>query len=437
MRIDLKKHWPILLFILFLGLLYTNGFSRTGQSSDFSDYYEASRNFRIQKDLYSLDVLSEVVQDFESGKFKMEQIFEPSVFLSLKARIENVGSYIYPPTFAFLLIPFSYLEFETASAIFFTLNFISLVGSLFLIGRLLGKQRSFLFLSATLLLSLRFVENHQNNNQVGFLLLFLILLSVSSKRDWLSGLLLSLAIIIKITPAAFLFYFLYKRRYAVIAYTLVFAMVWLALPALLFPEFTWKMNQTWYNLVLEKYMKSPALRAWKNNQSLSSTLSKYFLSYSDLLNQGRFGMPFVNLTVAQVKAMALVLTLGISGPFLYRVYKGASEGFVLSGLFFFSVIFSGISWIHAFVFLLFPIGYALSQLWMDEQEDGFVWEKWKNRILSFKAASLFTLIAIFVLLMNRGTIGNTAEEALLMFSFLLYTSLIQYACTFYIDRARS
>ncbi|TGL58781.1 glycosyltransferase family 87 protein [Leptospira sarikeiensis] len=435
MRIDLKKSGPIFIFILFLGILFANGFSRTGQSSDFSDYYEASRNFKLGKDLYSLDALSEVVKDFESGKLKIDQIFDPEVFFRIKAKVENVGSYIYPPTFAFLLIPISHFEFETASAIFFTINFFALIGSLFLIGRLLGKEKAFLFLSAVLLLCLRFVENHQNNNQVGFLLLFLILISISVQKDWLSGLVLSLAIVIKITPAAFLFYFLYKKRPMVILYTILFAMGWIALPALYDPEFTWKMNQTWYDLVLDKYMKSPALRAWKNNQSLNSTLSKYFLPYSDLLNQGRFGMPFISLTVNQVKAISAILSLGIAGPYLYKVYKGASEGFVLSGLFFFSIIFSGISWIHAFVFLLFPTAFALSKLWPKEEEPFVQWNLWKEKFLEHRSSTIFVLVSFLVLIMNRSFIGNIAEEAILMFSFLLYTSLIQYFSLFRSDRA--
>lgn len=165
MRIDLKKSGPLLVFILFLAFLYANGFSRTELSSDFSDYYEASRNFKQGKDLYSLDALSEVVQEFESGKLKLDQIFDPEVFFRIKAKVENVGSYIYPPTFAFLLIPISGLPFHIASGIFFTINFIALIVSLLLIGKLLGREKSFLFLSAVLLLSLRFVENHQNRNQ--------------------------------------------------------------------------------------------------------------------------------------------------------------------------------------------------------------------------------------------------------------------------------
>lgn len=434
MRIDLKKSGPVLVFFLFLAFLYANGFSRTDQSSDFSDYYEASRNFKQGKDLYSLDALSEVVQEFESGKLKIDQIFDPEIFFRIKAKVENVGSYIYPPTFAFLLIPISGLPFQVASGIFFTINFIALVLSLLLIGKLLNKERSFLFLSAVLLLSLRFVENHQNNNQVGFLLLLLILISVSVQKDWLSGLVLSLAIVIKITPAAFLFYFLYKKRPMVIVYTVIFALGWIALPALYNPEFTWKMNQTWYELVLDKYLKSPALRAWKNNQSLNSTLSKYFLAYSDLLNQGRFGMPFAILTVNQVKIISGILSLGIVGPYLYKVYKGASETFVLSGLFFFSVIFSGISWIHAFTFLLFPTAFALSKLWPEHGEPLLNWEKWKVKLSEYRSATIFISISILVLLLNRSFIGNVAEEAILMFSFLLYTSLIQYVCIFYSDR---
>lgn len=434
MQVNLRKQWPILLFLLLSGLLYLNGLSRTDQSSDFSDYYQAAQNFKDRKDLYSLDVLSELVREFETGKLNIEQIFEPNVFLEVKTRMENVGSYIYPPTFAFLLLPLSYLQFEIASALFYSLNFLALILSLLLIGRFFGKKENFLFLSAVLLFCLRYVENHQNNNQVGFLLLLLILLAVTSSKDWLSGLLLSLAIVIKITPAAFLFYFIYKKRYAAVAYTLVFAAVWVGLPALADPEFTWRMNETWYNLVLEKYMQSPALRAWKNNQSLNSTLSKYFLSYADLLNQGKFGMPFLALSVPQVKAIAALLTLGISAPYFYRSFKGASEGFVLSGLFFFSVLFSGISWIHAFVFLLFPTGFAISKLWPQNEFPIRNLSSWKKLVVENKASLVFLFGSILALSLNRNLIGSGAEDLFLMLSFLLYISLMQYISLFFLDK---
>ncbi|PJZ70914.1 hypothetical protein CH373_06745 [Leptospira perolatii] len=430
MRTVFEKRIPLLLFSFLLVFLYISGIGKVSQTSDFKDYFQASQNFRDKKDLYNLDVLEDLRSEFESGKLDFKDIFQPEVFEKLKARMDNVGAYIYPPTFAFLLVPISFFPYEVASGIFFTLNFLALLGSLYLISKILHRENQYLFLSLAVLLSVRFIENHQNNNQVGLLLLFLILSSVVSKKDWLSGLLLGLAIVIKVTPAAFLFYFLFKKRYGAIFYTIGFAVLWACLPALSDPGFTWNMNRTWYELVLEKYLKSPMLRAWKNNQSLNATLAKYFLPYSDIMNQGRFGMPFIDLTVFQVKWIGNLLTLTIAGPYLYKVYKGASEAFVLSGLFFFSVLFSGISWIHAFVFLIFPAAYILGTVWPKDDSIPKL-ETWKDK--RNRSSFVFLSMSLFILLANRSLIGSGTEEKLLMFSYLLYTSLIQYFCLFFIS----
>lgn len=436
MRIDLRRRGPLFLFLSLLIFLFLNGISRISVSSDFKDYFEASKNFSAHKDLYDLDVLDELVQELESGKLDLKDIFKPEVFVRLQTKMDNVGAYIYPPTFAFLLSPLSYLEYPVASGIFFALNFAAMVASLFLIAGFLGREKKFLFLTCLVFLCYRFIENHQNNNQVGFILLFLVLSAVSVKKDWLAGLLLSLAIVIKITPAAFLFYFLVKKRYSVIFYTLGFGILWVVLPAIADPAFTWKMNGTWYELVLEKYLKSPALRAWKNNQSLSSTIAKYFLPYADIMNQGRFGMPFWELNVKQVKWILTLSTLGISTPYLYKAYKGASDGFLLSGLFFFSVMFSGISWVHAFVFLLFPTAFVLSSFWPVEERLPNLAE-WGEVLQKNKAAVIFLILALLVLLLNRSFIGSTAEEKLMMFSYLFYICFIQYLCLFFLRPERT
>ncbi|EQA35962.1 PF09594 family protein [Leptospira inadai serovar Lyme str. 10] len=432
MRIDLRKRGPLLLFITLLAYLLLNGLSHVSQDTDFKDYFEASKNFRIQKDLYDLDVLEELTKELKSGKLNLNDILKPEIFLRLQAKMDNVGAYIYPPTFAFLLIPLSFSEYEVSSAVFFCLNFGALVASLLLIGKFLKRDGQFLFLTAVVLLCFRFIENHQNNNQVGFILIFLILSSVTVKKDWLAGLLLALAIVIKITPAVFLFYFLVKRRYSVLFYALGFGALWAFLPAFFEPSFTWNMNQTWYELVLEKYLKSPAIRAWKNNQSLSSTLAKYFLQYADIMNQGRFGMPLVELTLNQIKWIGNILSIGIAAPYLYRAYKGASDGFLLSGLFFFSVLFSGISWIHAFVFLLFPTAFALSGFW-PRTERFPNREEWKSLFGKNKSVGTYLILSFAVLLLNRAIIGSAAEELLMMFSFLFYISVIQYFCIFFIE----
>lgn len=99
------------------------------------------------------------------------------------------------------------LSYPTAAMIFAIINFCSLLGCLFLITKFISFKNTFYILFFTLFINYRYLESHVANNQVAFILILLILLSIYIKNDALAGILLSLAILIKLTPAIFLFTF--------------------------------------------------------------------------------------------------------------------------------------------------------------------------------------------------------------------------------------
>ncbi|WP_406600719.1 glycosyltransferase family 87 protein [Leptospira sanjuanensis] len=439
MQLRDRKTWILAGTVLFFSLLFLNGISKSGNRSDFRDYYNASVRFTQGNNLYNLEQIDEILAKLQSGEIKIEEAFTPKVFLQLKDMMEGLGSYIYPPTFAFLLIPISFFPYEIASAVFMTLNFAALLGSLYILSIRLNRKWNLIFFVVLCLLNLRFLENHQNNNQVGFLLIFLILASAHTSKDWLSGLLLSLAIVIKLTPGAFVLFFLMQRRYAAVVYTFVFALFWIFLPCVYAPSFTIEMTLTWKQLILDNYLKSPLFRAWKNNQSLNATLAKYFLNYADVLNQSQLGYPIRELSETAVKGIYSILSLLIVIPFFVRVFMKRKAEFTLGCLFVFSVIFSGISWVHAFVFLLVPSALLLDRTWTfaenvilpawNKSSDSF-WKKTVDSavILFKKDKVIFAFLAssVLILLCNRSLIGGGTEEKLMMASYLLYFAIFQY-----------
>ncbi|TGM58701.1 glycosyltransferase family 87 protein [Leptospira adleri] len=439
MQLRDRKTWILAGTILFFSLLFINGISKSGNRSDFRDYYNASVRFTEGNNLYNLEQIDEILSKLQTGEIKVEEAFTPKVFMQLKEMMEGLGSYIYPPTFAFLLIPISFLPYPIASAVFLSLNFLALLGFLYILSIRLPIKGNLVFIVVLCLLNLRFLENHQNNNQVGFLLMFLILASVHTKRDWLSGLLLGLAIVIKLTPGAFVLFFLMQKRYRAVLYTFVFSVFWILLPCLYAPSFTIEMTLTWKQLILDNYLKSPLFRAWKNNQSLNATLAKYFLNYADVLNQSQLGYPLAELSEKAVKGIYYILSLGLVIPFFWKVFARRKEELTLGCLFVFSIVFSGISWVHAFVFLLYPSAILLERLWSFAEEK--VLPFWKNGSDSFwkkcsasvrilfandKVSSSFLIGSIVILLCNRSVIGGGKEEKLMMASYLLYFAVFQY-----------
>lgn len=398
-----KQAMPYFTGLLLL-LLLVQSVGRASNKSDFHDYYTASQLFYGQKDLYNIESIETLREEI-----KLEDIFKPENFKKLEALKGNVGTYIYPPLFAFLLIPLGWLSYPTGATIFILVNFICLLASLFLITKLISIKHPFSVLFFTLAINYRYLESHVSNNQVAFILILLMLLAVYVKNDALSGILLSLAIIIKITPAIFLFYFLYKRQFKRFAYTFLFAGIWTLLPSIYSHEYNLHSLGNWYELVLNNAMKNPAFRSWKNNQSLIATIAKYFMVGADPLNQALFAMPFISLGAKTITYLFYFFSLLIGIPFLYRLKSGFKDAELISILFILSVIFSGISWVHSFVVLLFPIAYLISRIFEDQ-------------ILGAKR-KVFIFICVLTIVTARSIIGSTLEGVFLMFSILLYTSL--------------
>jgi glycosyltransferase involved in cell wall biosynthesis len=395
---------------ILLAILAWNSISQSKKSSDFQDYYQAAIQFLLLEDIYAI----EGVQEAQGKITSINDIFLPENAALLDKLINHTGSYIYPPTFAFLLIPISSMQYELAALLFTIFNYSALLLSLFLIYRWVGRKWEpsvwWWSLGLALLLSFRFLENHSNNNQVAFLLFLLIIASITIKQNWISGLLLSLAIAIKLTPAVFLVYFFWKKRYSALGWTMIFLTGWILLPGI----YSWDDNirylLSWNDLVLQSAMKTPLFRAWKNNQSIIATLAKYFLPFADPTNQATYRMPWIQLgtkTVYSIFYTIFVLFgLALLRSLFFTNQKPSKEK-VLSLLFILSVLFSGIAWLHSFSFLLFPF----LILFKEYLEGGFSPNEKKGLLL----------IVILFLLPNHNFIGGSAESFLFMISIFAYS----------------
>ena len=391
--------------IIFLLAILGAGLSKSKAISDFRDYYRASALISQRADIYQYEEIKSL-----QNQYTIEDVLKnPELFSKLESMKGNLASYIYPPTFAFLLIPLTFLSYENASLIFFLLNFSCLLGSLYLMRNLLYPSRFTYVLFSALLFSFRFLENHANNNQVAFILFFLILYSLHTTKKFFAGIALSLAIIIKLTPLIFILYFFYKKKFKILIYTLLGLIFWGILPLLIDIEYGITNWQNWFEMVLLNVMKNPIFRAWKNNQSLIGTLAKYFLEGADPLNQAIFKMPFAYLSVASVKMLFNFLVLLILFPLFYRYRKGIDSPQHISALFILSVIFSGISWIHTFSFFVFPIGYLYKRI---SERKGTNWKK-----------IIFFTLGFLIIITGKSIGGQIIDSISLMYSLLLYIGL--------------
>lgn len=414
-NLEKRGKWVLTVFVLILLALSV---SRSKQKSDFLDYYHAAERWGTGENLYRFDVAFELQTKIKT----MEDLFRPENLHLLSALQNETATYIYPPLFSFLLIPFTYLSEPNAALVFEILSLLSLVLILYLIfqNKELSNRKSafpYLILLGTLVFNFRFLESHIQNNQVGFLLILLVLLSLTIRSHTLSGLLLALAVSIKITPLVFLFVFVYEKKYQRILWFLLGMFLWNALPLLYNFDYTIQMTTEWLTEILGNAFSNPLLRSWKNNQSLSSTLAKYFVSGADMINQPSYGMPFINLSLSSLKIIQLLFMVLFGIPLLLLWRKENKKWEIISLLFLVSALFSGISWIHSFIICLVPIYFILYRTAHKENNQ--------------KEMYILLLILSLPIVAHRTFVGSKIEAALSMYSILFYTTSVLY---FYLVR---
>ncbi len=397
---------------VFLLFLFVNGLGRISQKSDFLDYYHASERWKTAENLYKFDVAYQL----QKTVLKWEDLFLPENAVLLKALQNQTATYIYPPLFSFLLLPLTYVSETVASGIHSLINFVALCGILYLFanGKNFFTKISKLewLLVLVLLINFRYIESHIQNNQVGLLLVFLVLLSLTVKSDISAGFLLALATSIKVTPLVFLAIFVYDRRFKTILWFMIAMVFWNALPMLYDFHYTWEMSILWVKEVLGNALSNPLLRSWKNNQSLPSTLAKYFINGADFVNQPLYRMPFLQLSLETVKWIQLTIIMAFGIPTLYLFKFKNLKWEITSLLFLASALFSGISWIHSFVICLFPVYLLLT--------------KFQTNLYSKKEKIVLVSLFALPLITHRTFVGSVLESVFLMFSILLYTSISLY-----------
>ncbi len=346
-----------------------------GSRSDFEDYWQAARKLSRGDDPYRTQTMDDIRENFTP-----EMMQNPVKLMELAQGLKGVGSYLYPPFLAFLLMPLSDFSYEAAVYWFQSLSALALLGFGFLLWRHVPEEWA-PAMTFALILTMRFQFENAGNGNIGSFLLLLIgagILLAYEEHLLLSvcgGLLLGLAVGMKITPVVFGAVLLAGRRYAAIGGMGVGLAAALVVPAL---ALGWEKNleflTNWYGLIVDSYSRVGFIRAWANNQTLSGAVGKLFVAGSDM-KQSSVGLPLdfgfnttpdgVALLAAVVRRVNTVL-LGITGLiallFAWRrplsVSSFALEWrgqrlLLLAALV--SLVTSGVSWYHAYSVLLLPV----------------------------------------------------------------------------------
>ena len=333
---------------------------------------------------------------------------------------ESITPYKYSPMFAMLVSPLSKFSQKTASLIFFTLNFISVILILFFSEKLIaGDNVSFrdrvIMYGGGLLCSFRFVLHAMDAGQVGILVLALVVIGlylIERKKTIGGSFCVGLSIMVKYMPVIFLPYFALRKRMKVVLFVVAFIGLFCVLPAI-FVGFEKEVEyvKNWLPFISDTSFDSLSIYDYKN-QSLFALVLRFFTKVTP------YNVSIANLSFNQGMITALFLG-GISYAFIVIPKKESrfEKALDYSSLFALLVLLNPNAWMHNFVVLLFIymtlfyhliktnfkdkvtlilviISFALTTL----SAELFVGDALEELLERFSSVGIGTLLLLFILL---------------------------------------
>jgi len=316
--------------------------------TDFGSFYSACKAAELRGDIYDVDYLNDLAR--ESGI--------PG----------HVYPYLYPPFFAFVAAPFCVFS-PTSARILWTLGSVILLSlsmtiSVFMVGSVMNRHegdplyrarllRCLIVFSILLLWILPF-RNNFRIGQVNILVLTFIVLSLyaySKKADIASGVFLSFAAVMKVTPVILLLYFIARRRYRAVlsccACVLVLAAATLPLGAFdSWHRFFGFLPSMSYGAVIPGLFHPGAYP----NFSIAGFFSRLFMDNS------------VAVTIASVSVIICLILILVF--YVYRARNEMAAGLLLMSFLVLMIISAPLAYLHHVIYIFPGALLALSYVWM-------------------------------------------------------------------------
>ncbi len=294
--------------------------------------------------------------------------------------------YRYPPLFLLLFGPLTILPLSWGAGLWVVLKIVVL---LFLLKSLYSEARLESGLSVPSLLTFLFIapyiveELRYGNAQLFVFALSAAALLIEEKRPAISAASLALGISIKVWPIFFLPYLAVRRNWKVVAYTLVFLVLFAVLPSIYFGiGGNFKLLDQWFSQEVHTQLSDSEI--WFPNQSLRGVLMRYLtiIDYSNVPDSNYAQVNIFALDPSLVRLIWLGICAAVYAGFLWlanRRRKG--NGWLDHSLAFCLVaVLEPFTQKYALAILLWPALVAAACLW-------------KSRLrLLFYAAIVFVLV---------------------------------------------
>jgi len=348
-----KRHWKKIIFIALLFVVFLGRFQTKMPKRNFADfhvnYYTGQRMLNHQN-VYDLDGY----------------------------RADGMANFKYPPLFATIAALFALTSERVAATVWFIIGFVLLIvfmnysGRLIFTERISYRQKQWVYFWSLFLTS-RFYMQNFDQGQVNFLMMTTLLMGIyalSKQKEATAGFLFGFSSLIKYMSAIFLPYFLFKKKFRLIAYAAIAMVFFSFLPALV-----WGWG---HNLYLQKqffpYLCKTSLDIYSlsdyANQSLFSAIVRLFSPYGEYKTALFHLNDTALFCIMVIAAAALYLSALVPSKrkSCFRWYKHFD--IVDIGLVFIcAALFNPNAWSHAYIFLTFGYMAALSYLFSIKIKD--------------------------------------------------------------------
>ncbi len=335
--------YSIILFVLILTVSLILSISPKQTRGDFDVYYASSQNYLAKAPVY---ISHDGIEEFKySPLFAL--VFSPlTMFNKLSAL------YIWNILNIFLLYLIFYLFYKLKQMSF-------------------SKPRDLLIIVCLFALSGQFIFSNIKLGQINIFLCYLMVLTmyleINKKYFWAS-VILAFSLMIKFFPLLFVLYFVLRRRFKLVGFTILMIVFFLLLPSI-YSGFDLNLRYLHDWLILLKSSPAHLYYVVKNNSFLAF-YSWFFIVRHDIHNVIDYNMIQKGLT-PEVYYFWVVSCFVFFSLFFYDTffvkYKELKIVFLdYSCLFVCGLLFNPLAYLNALVFLIVPYFFILRFLFYSE-----------------------------------------------------------------------
>jgi hypothetical protein len=284
--------------------------------------------------------------------------------------------YPYMPSAAMYFAPLALFDRGIGLALRYTTAVACLCLTLFLLYRMvrvraeLTTTQGFWIGAVTVLLAFQFILQDLDDGGPHLILLAILtagIYSVWQGRERLGALWFGLATALKVAPALFLPFFLWKRQWRLAGYAAIAAICWTILPmGWMGPESWWTHQREWTQVAAGSFVGQETMITIQNeqrvrNQSLRQTLMRYLVTFPEdhpLRREDPGHVPVLNFPLPTARILVIAAMMSLLVFFCWyarRPYEGRDDPAWLresSAVLILVLLLSPVTWVQHLVWLV-------------------------------------------------------------------------------------